>query len=523
MGGSGLRPIPAEELYADIDDEQSSTPAEGETRETIKEVGGVEYDVVGQDGEVVMRTNRKIIDDPKTQVMSMDEIEAMKAEGISGKDLVAKILESHSALDQKTAFALAKYTLRKRKKYLKRFTILPLDVLTLAQWIFRDKEAAKIMDLRAEILALIGTWSNIHYTSARPTILETPTSSEVGDGRWLVVDEMAGLLTACMAERMGILIPPQQGSTEPGMRESSQYLHKDVLDGNLNEKNQDMQESAQPSKSTLQAAKDSSTTNTNTIHLIHSASQPNLSLLKYFDFDLFNPIPTHPLTYHLKTLSWLQLLAPSEDVGYTEPEPLSHADLQTMKSGKRSNYFRKRRRWKRIQATVDEARAGGFDGLVVASVMQPVTILRHLVPLLRGGAQVVVYTPTLEPLTELADLYSTARRTAFLSDPSHAQDPPNEDFPVDPTLLLAPTIQTARARSWQVLPERTHPLMTGKGGSDGFVFSATRVLPAEGKVTARGKHKRRKLGTGVEETRDGRETSNSVEEEDQNEAAQEQI
>ena len=74
---------------------------------------------------------------------------------------------------------------------------------------------------------------------------------------------------------------------------------------------------------------------------------------------------------------------------------------------------------------------------------------------------------------------------------------PTDDFPLDPTLLLAPTIQTARARSWQVLPGRTHPLMTGRGGSEGYIFTATRVLPAEGKVEARGKFKRRKVEGGT--------------------------
>ena len=512
MLGSGLRVVPAAELYADIEDEQTLTPVEGETRETVKEAGGVEYDVVGQNGEVVMRTNRRIIDDPKSQIMSMDEIEAMKAEGISGKDMVAKILESHSALDQKTAFALAKYTLRKRKKYLKRFTILPLDVFTLAQWIFRDKEASKIMDLRAEILALIASWSNVHHTPSGLAVSESPSLSKVGRGRWLVVDETAGLLTAFIAEKMGMLSTSTQKAIEMDEQNFQEPSHQDALiNGESLGGDQGVQQSPESTKSAPRATKYLLPASTNTIHLIHSASQPNLSLLKHFHFDPFNPIPTHPLTTHLKMLSWLQFLEPSEDAGYTEPEPLSHHDLQTMKSGKRSNYFRKRRRWERIKATVDETRAGDFDGLIVASVMQPVTILQHLVPLLRGGAQVVIYAPTIEPLVELADLYSTGRRTAFLSNPLDIANMPTEDFPVDPTLLLAPTIQTARARSWQVLPERTHPLMTGRGGSDGFVFTATRVLPAEGKIEARGNNKRRRIGTGVEDIRDGQERSNAVE------------
>jgi len=34
--------------------------------------------------------------------------------------------------------------------------------------------------------------------------------------------------------------------------------------------------------------------------------------------------------------------------------------------------------------------------------------------------------------------------------------------------------------------------MTGKGGAEGYLFTAVRVIPAEGKVEARGKFARRK-------------------------------
>ena len=129
--------------------------------------------------------------------------------------------------------------------------------------------------------------------------------------------------------------------------------------------------------------------------------------------------------------------------------------------------------------------------------MDPVTILSHLVPLLRGGAPVVVYSPNVEPLTKLADCYSTSRRTAFI------QSPPaegklekwtgDEDFPLNPTLLIGAGLQTSRIRDWQVLPGRTHPMMTSRGGAEGYIFTGTRVIPAEGRVEARGKYKRRKM------------------------------
>lgn len=495
---SGLRIVSTTELYADIRDEEAGTPGEGESDGLGINQDGVQYDIVGENGEVVMRTNRQIIDDPSSQIMTHEQIEAMKAQNTgSGKELIAKILDSHLALDQKTAFALAKYTLRKTKKYMKRFTILPLDVSMLAKWVLTEKEPMKIMEMREEILALIGSWSNVHCTTS--TLLAPPDDevTPIREGRWLVIDETAGLLVAYMAEKMGILHASRDGEGEPDLEAEDNVpsdQHVPIDESRPYEEELETDHPGVPS-STRQPRprKPNLPATSNTITLLHANAQPNLSLLRYFHFDTFNPSPSHPLTNHLKILSWLQLLSPSEDAGYTEPETVSEETLHIWKSGKRSNYFRKRRRWERIKSVVDETRSGDFDGLIVASVMNPVSILQHTIPLLRGGAQVVVYSPSIEPLVELADLYSTARRTAFLSNPPYPETMPTEDFPVNPALLLAPTIQTGRCRSWQVLPGRTHPLMTGKGGSEGYIFTATRVLPAEGKVEARGKAKRRKV------------------------------
>ncbi|SLM39641.1 S-adenosyl-L-methionine-dependent methyltransferase-like [Lasallia pustulata] len=492
---SGLRIVPAAELYADITEGELKTSAGIDDGKVIDGKDGVEYEVVTENGEVVMRTNCQTVDDPASQVMSQEEIEALKREGTgSGKDLIAKILESHSALDQKTAFALAKYTLRKAKKYMRRFTVLPVDVPLLTHWIMTEKEPMKIMELREEMLALVGSWSNVHFGGSNGVYSREDGTGQVGGGRWLIVDETGGLVVAAMAEKMGILYPPE--SDQPS--ELIQTVHEefedgdtDIANGAAEDHSSGKNQSAQSNRPKPTRQSLSMSAPTNTLTVIHANSQPNLSLLKYFLFDSTNPSSSHPLNSHLKTVSWLQLLSPSDDAGYAEPEVVPDDILKSYKSGKRGNYYRKRRRWERIKSVVDESRAGGYDGLIVASFMDPFTILHHAVPLLRGGAQVVVYSPNVEPLAELADCYSTSRRTAFLNNPLEV---PNEDFPLNPTLLLAPTIQTARCRNWQVLPGRTHPLMTGRGGAEGYIFTATRVLPAEGKVEARGRFKRRKAG-----------------------------
>ena len=483
---SALRIVPAAELYADIDDHESTTPSQTSNDPTAERKNGVEYEVVAEDGEVVLRTNRAIMDDSSSQTMTMAEIEALKAKGTgSGKDLIKRILDSHLALDQKTAFALAKYTLRKTKKYLKRFTIVPLDVSLVANWMLSDKDPGKIMDIREETLALVDNLANLHCTPTRSS--SSGEGAREGSGRWLVIDETSGLLVASMAEKMGMLNPVD--APQP---------HEDYQKTSENEDEQPgIENSTGPSKRPPRIHKTSSVAKTNTITVLHANSQPNLALLRYFDFDHASPPPSHPLSQHFRSLSWLQLLSLEDDPAYIEPESFPDEVIRTWKGGRRGNYYRKRRRWEKIKNTVDETRAGEFDGLIIASIMDLMDLLQHTVPLLRGGAQVVIYSPTVEALAELADCYSSARRTAFVTDPPRPDSMPTADFPLDPTLLLAATIHTVRCRPWQVLPGRTHPLMTGRGGSEGYIFTATRVIPAEGKIEARGQFKKRKLNDGI--------------------------
>ncbi|KAF2474175.1 Gcd10p-domain-containing protein [Lindgomyces ingoldianus] len=572
-----LRVVPAAELHAEALGSDHVTPAESR-EETVE--GGVEFDIVRDDGEVIMRSNRLTLDDPSRQTLSMEEIEELKKAGTtSGKEIIEKIMASHLAIDEKTSFSLAKYTLRKSRKYLKRFTVLPLDIGMLTEFI-TEREAYKIMELREESLGLISSWANIHCGSASRVLTARDGVSQIGGGRWLVVDDTGGLVVAALAEKMGILYPnkdedqpsgevspvseatlsngPKQqdatlnGGEKARAAETSQGLPQNGLDiemadadvpASAPQEAQSSDPTSDPANS--QSANDPPSTSpskepansktpslprkpprphipqsafpTNTLTIIHTNSQPNLSLLKYFSFDPGAPTPSHPLYHHLKSVSWLQLLHPSEDPSYIEPEPLSEEVLASLKSSKRGNYYRKRRRWERTSRVVDETRRGGFDGLVVASVMDPATILKALVPLVRGAGRVVVYNPNAEPLVELCDFYSKERRTAYISrqtahlgkgtglgikseNGGNGEDDVEDadDFPVNPTLLLAPTLQTARARHWQVLPGRTHPMMTSRGGAEGYLFTATRVLPAEGKVEARGhgRGKKRKVAVG---------------------------
>ena len=479
--------MPAAELHAEELIGEGAAPGEGEVEEADEDAS-TPSNAVGVDANGDQRTNQNIVDDASTQKMTMDEIEALK-QGTTGagRDIITKLLASHSALDQKTAFSRAKYMVRKRKKYLKRFMVLPVDVSRLMNWMVEQKkDAARVMELRDESLGLVGCWANVHFSG------EAPKPS----GRWLIVDDTGGLVIAAMAERMGILHKEEEDEKEQNEGE-----------------NETSPQEGPPKRQRVPAM---SATNC-TLTALHTNIQPNLTMLKYFNFDVNDPDESHPLHTHLKALSWLQLLKPGVDSMYArKPDVLDDATLAGYKPSKRGQYYRKHRRHERIRSVVDETRAGGFDGLIVASHMDLPSILRHAVPLLSGSAPVVVYSPFSEPVVGLADLYSTARRTAFILAKrelaARKRDTEEEvntnelldgdDFPVDPTLLLGSTVQTSRVRAWQVLPGRTHPMMTGRGGAEGYVFHATRVIPVEG-VEARGTGMGRKKQKAGVEAEDG--------------------
>ncbi|OXV06065.1 hypothetical protein Egran_06167 [Elaphomyces granulatus] len=517
--GHVLRIVPATELHTE------SLITEGS-----EEVDGMIEDTdLTEDGDVPIRSHPETGDDTPCQKLTLAEIETLKKQATgAGKEIIAKLLESHTALGQKTAFSLAKYTLRKRKKFLRRFTVLPMDVSLLTEWILEEKDAPRILELRDELVGLIGCWGNVHHCG-RTTMEEAVDSKP--NGRYLIVDDTGGFVVAAMAERMGLLFPDEEddnvqadpdGQLSSSPREDGPAMDEDEY--NPASQVEPPPNGKEPTRRRLRLKPMSASENTLT--LIHAHPQPNLSMLKYFSFNPDRPTNAHPLHTHLKSLSWLQLVDPSADSIYAnEPPSVPDSVLSSWKPGKRSMYFRKRNRWQRVRGVVDETRAGGFDGLIVASLMEPTTILKHTVPLLAGSASVVVYSPTIDPLVELVDFYSTARRTAYIAtkrewEEQQSHQSPVEArasqaerellFPVDPTLLLGPSLQTSRVRPWQVLPGRTHPLMTGRGGAEGYVFHATRVLPSSDRITARGNSTRKRRKINETDTGPGTGTSTPV-------------
>ncbi|KAJ6262244.1 hypothetical protein Dda_3049 [Drechslerella dactyloides] len=483
--------------------------------------------------EKEMKTNKDIRDDQTAQSMTWQEIERLKKSGGTGsgkrsghpQEIIARLLESHAYIDKKTAFSLAKYTKRKSNKYLKRIRVIPADVSNLTNFFLAEKEPLKMLEMRDEALGLVMSWADVRW-----------------GGRYLVIDDTGGLVVAAVAERMGLLAGDDARAPKKVSNARKRKRHDDEDDADDNDADE-RKESAEadkdepwPATPTKQKSgyEQTEVPAANTITVLHAQDQPNLSLLRPFNFDATNLVntTTHPLSSHLLSLSFLQLLSPEADTTLEKPTPIPDEALRAMKSAKRSTYHRKCRRQERLLNMIAATRRGGFDAAIIATTMELSGVINAVVPLLRGSGQLVLFSPNVEPLAEVADWCSTLRRSEFLrikqessssssngtttdtsTTPQTSLDPasinPDIDadtlatlstlpklpahktdphFPIDPTNLLAPTIHTSRVRRFQALPGRTHPLMTSRGGSEGFVLHATKVFPIlGGKVEARGR------------------------------------
>lgn len=103
-----------------------------------------------------------------------------------------------------------------------------------------------------------------------------------------------------------------------------------------------------------------------------------------------------------------------------------------------------------LNATRRELHNGGWDGIILATELSPISVINRLTRYLAGAGQLTVYSPYQQVLGET--LQYLRRDTNY----------------------LATQLTESWSRTYQVLPGRTHPLMTTSAMS-GHLLHATRV------------------------------------------------
>lgn len=264
--------------------------------------------------------NQDLLDDPLAQTLSMTEIESLKKNSVDGgRALIERVVSSHVAFDKKTTFSQEKYLKRKQQKFLKRFTPVPIGSTELISY-YLDKEAQKVMDISEESLGLMMSLANVQP-----------------GGRYLVVDDLSGLIVAAMLERMG----------GEGL-----------------------------------------------IVVAHDNEQPKLDGLKFLN------LGDKYIDARVKSINWLDFIEPEQTEEEQVPE-MSSAEVADLKQGQRIQYLRKKKRAANYNLVRGLINGSQFDGLIVGTEMYVPTLIQHLIPAIGGSRPIVIYDSAKEALVEI--------------------------------------------------------------------------------------------------------------------------
>ncbi|KAK2561975.1 tRNA (adenine(58)-N(1))-methyltransferase non-catalytic subunit TRM6 [Acropora cervicornis] len=136
--------------------------------------------LIARDNTEEDKSNQFLQNDGASQKLSRDEIMDLKAQGVSGKDIVEHLVENSSTFKDRTQFSQAKYKKKKMNKHVLRFSILkPTSDLIAQMYYLRG-------DLRLDSLSQILTLSNVRAGC-----------------RTIVVESCQGMVAGALLERMG--------------------------------------------------------------------------------------------------------------------------------------------------------------------------------------------------------------------------------------------------------------------------------------------------------------------------------
>ncbi|KAI5082599.1 hypothetical protein GOP47_0002342 [Adiantum capillus-veneris] len=131
------------------------------------------------------RDNRSLVDDNTAQKLSAQDIDRMRTDCASGKDIVDALIANSSTFHNKTAYSQEKYKKKKQKKYAPFLVIRRPSTRRICE-AYAVKCPPKIGFMRMDTVALMLSLGNVG------------AHAEV-----LVMDMVSGLLTAAVVERMG--------------------------------------------------------------------------------------------------------------------------------------------------------------------------------------------------------------------------------------------------------------------------------------------------------------------------------
>jgi len=379
--------------------------------------------------EDIEATNEMIKESDGAQKLTNQEIEELKKSGLSGREIIMRQIQQHSAFELKSEFSKAKYIKRKEKKFLKMFTCIDPTIHNLSQYLFENHHFA-VKGLRPDTLSQMLSLSNV-----RP------------GWKGIVVDDIGGLLVAAVLIRMGgrgTIFVINNADSPPDLHLLELF--------NLPE------EMLAPMKS-LNWAQTEADWTTDEIEELLSLHQedtlPSPALLK----------PTIP--------------SDSTPLDHLPPSPPTPDRPKKKEPNNKSKSKKKFQRVQELMAIRQEFLSTEFEGLITCSEYEPESIVTKLLDKLSGSSTIVIYSSHLRPLSDLQTLLKKCSLPA--ANPSSSvvvadsQNQLSRMMRETKTEFIQITISEPWLRAYQVLVGRTHPEMSGTHHG-GFIFSAIKVI-----------------------------------------------
>lgn len=130
------------------------------------------------------RDNRSIVDDNRSQKLTPNEINRIRDNGMTTKQIIERLVENSSTFNQKTIYSQEKYLKKKQEKYSNYIRIYKPNTTLLCDMWF-NQGASKTGYIRIDSLAKMLNLCNLRSGS-----------------KYLVVDNFFGLLSAAVLERL---------------------------------------------------------------------------------------------------------------------------------------------------------------------------------------------------------------------------------------------------------------------------------------------------------------------------------
>ncbi|XP_033115871.1 tRNA (adenine(58)-N(1))-methyltransferase non-catalytic subunit TRM6-like [Anneissia japonica] len=362
--------------------------------------------------------NRSLVDDGRSQRLTRDDIVAMKSQGVQGQELVEQIVEHSTTFKSKTVFSQAKYLKKKKNKHLLRFRILRPSIRLLCD-AYMLKGPSKNLYIRMDTMSQILTQGNIQAGL-----------------NVLLVETCQGLLLSAVVERMaghGKLV--QIHSEDIPVRQAfdsynfPEEYKKVIHSFPMNQVASIFQEEVEECKMDEEV----SVSKKQRLEGEPECSAPSLAERNEPSEEGDEKADSEQMVCDEKDV-------PSED--------------QSCENVKQTQMAIDQERKLKKKLLLNEARsilkAKNMDVLLIASKFQPEPLLMTLIDLVLPSRQVVVYSPFREALVEC---YTKLRKHGGVVNIS---------------------ITETWLREYQVLPDRTHPMMT-MNASGGFLLTGTTV------------------------------------------------